>query len=188
MEKTRLRILLALGAGLLGALALLGANAGTCVPVEPAAFVPPQSDRVSGCGGFGAEPAQGAFALRADGYCDAEVLRWQYDAAAGTLALSDERVMLNCCGDHAMDVVIEDGVWVVTETDEPEGGSGRCHCLCVFDFALTVEDVAAGTIALRLLRFVTETGETLVWEGALDLAEGAGAIVLDETSVEPWCE
>jgi hypothetical protein len=188
MERSRARFVLALGAVVVSGLALLGANAGTCIPIQPSSWIPVQSDRVSDCGGFRGTRAAGVHTVEADGYCDAEVLRWAFDAAAGVLTLSDERILLNCCGVHGMSVVVEDGLWVVTETDEPAEGGMRCRCLCVYDYSLRVEGVTAGTIDVRLVRFVTEEGERVVWEGAIDLTAGAGAIVLDETSVEPWCE
>jgi len=187
MKRSRVRFVLAASAVLAAGLAL-GANGATCVPIEPSSWVPVQTSRISECGGFRAAPLSGVAAVEGEGYCDAEVLRWQYDAAAGTLSLWDDRIVLNCCGEHAMSVTVEDGLWVVRETDEPLDGETRCRCLCVYDYSVQVEGVAPGPIDVQLVRFVTEDGERVVWEGALDLGQGSGAIVLDETSVDPWCE
>jgi hypothetical protein len=137
---------------------------------EPGAELIPQQARVSECGGFGAT-RDGPRA-----YCDAELLRWQFQA--GTLSLTDQRVELNCCGLHGMQVELVDGVYLVTETDEP--GDGRCHCMCVFDFNVVAEGIPEGVIRVRLERMVTDWPEAsgLVWEGDLDLAQGSGEIVV----------
>lgn len=172
---------------LLGAVALSGARSSSCVPVEPVGPALDQWDEVSACGGFAATRAAGGAALLVGDYCDAEVLAWAYDATTETLALHNDRVLLNCCGDHAFDVTLEGDVYVARETDEPVDGTGRCHCMCVFDFHVDVSGIPQGTIALRLDRFVTESGEATVWEGTLPLADGNGVVVIDETDVGPWC-
>jgi hypothetical protein len=53
----------------------------------------PQSFQVSECGGF----AQAGGILLGDplGYCDAEVLHWQYDPDLSRLSLTDARAALN---------------------------------------------------------------------------------------------
>jgi len=144
-----------------------------------------QQAEVSGCGGFG-----GGGALRdvPAGYCDAEVLRWQYDPGTQTLALTDARVMLNCCGEHGASLALEDGVYVLRETDEPEAGGVRCACMCAFDFALEAQGIPAGEIALRLELLVSDwpEGSGTVWQGSLDLSQGGGEIVLDAEPA-PMC-
>lgn len=186
--KNRVRLSVVLGslALLLVALALTGATGGTCLPVEPAVPELQQTDFISACGGFESN-LKSAPRLAATDYCAAEVLDWSYEATASMLTLRDERILLNCCGDHAMTAEVVDGVYVVTESDAPEGGTGRCHCMCVFDFGLELQGVPAGTIDLRIVRHVEETGDTVVWEGALDLAAGAGEVVLDTTDLGMWC-
>jgi hypothetical protein len=89
-----------------------------------------------------------------------------------------------------MTATLEDGVFVIEEVDAPEGGAGRCDCMCVFDFALEIEGIAAGLMPIQLFRDVTDVGggPQLVWEGVLDLGEGSGTIVIDDTDVYPWCE
>jgi len=141
------------------------------------------SDEVSDCGGF-PEPEE----YDSGDYCDAQVLGWAFDAAEGTLALTDSRVLLNCCGDHSMGIELVDGVYVITETDAPDGGGGRCDCLCVFDYAMTVDGLAAGTIAVRLVLDVTDGGGAVVaWEGDLDLSAGAGEVVVSDEDAGMWC-
>jgi len=139
------------------------------------------------CGGF---EAQARTAAKADAeYCDAEVLLWSYDSETATLSLADNRIFLNCCGDHSMVVTEEEGVYLVTETDAPEFGDARCGCMCVFDFSVEVQEVAMGVIDIKLVRDVTdsETGAEVIYEGSLDLADGSGSVIVDETDVEPWC-
>ena len=146
-----------------------------------------QADVVSGCGGFPVTRAP-VFNDYTGEYCEAEVLHWEYDETNQKLDLRDSRILLNCCGDHGMDVVFEDGVYVVTETDAPEGGDGRCSCMCVFDFDLTASGIPGGLITFRLMRNVTDSGdEFMVWEGELDLAEGSGFVILDDTAEDMWC-
>lgn len=172
---------------LLGGVVLSGAQQSSCVPVEPSGPVLEQLDEVSECGGFVAMQKADDATFAPDDYCDAEVLDWAYDAATQSLALHDERVFLNCCGEHAMEVTYDHGLYVVRETDEPVEGAGRCDCMCVFDFHLDVSGVPDGIIALRLDRFVTESGEETVWEGTLDLTLESGRVVVDDTDVGMWC-
>ncbi len=144
-----------------------------------------QQQAISECGGFEA----GLRTAADTGYCDAEVLLWSYDSETGTLSLADNRINLNCCGDHSMVVSEEDGVYVVTETDAPEFADARCGCMCVFDFTVEVYDIFDQAFDFRLVRDVTdsETGAEVIYEGSLDLAEGSGSIILDETDIGMWC-
>jgi len=147
----------------------------------------PQQQAISECGGF---EAQTRGVMKADtGYCDAEVLLWSYDSESGTLSLADNRVFLNCCGDHSMVVADDDGIYEITETDAPEFADARCGCMCVFDFTVEVYEVFDQAFDFRLVRNVTdsESGLETIYEGSLDLAEGSGSIILDETDIEPWC-
>lgn len=144
--------------------------------------------QLSECGGF-ERPDAAPTVLPLPAYCDAEVLTFTH--AGGTLSLSNERVLLNCCGDHSMTVRLEEGTYVVTEIDAPEAAAGgaRCGCMCVFDFAVEAGPIAAGTIAVRLVRDVTDDDAApwVVWEGDLDLTAGSGTITVDTSSVEGWC-
>ena len=174
------------------ALAVLGALAAISLircdspasPEGPAIFV--QSARVSGCGGFGkGEQAP----TDSSSYCDAEVLQWSYERNSATLHLSDNRVLLNCCGKHGMRVDFESGVYMFTETDDP-GSAGRCFCMCVFDFAVSVQGIPEKTIPVRIERIVTDDPQSpyLVYEGELDLSIGSGSVIVDDRDVSPWCE
>ncbi len=149
-----------------------------------------QADRISGCGGFQAEGSPLFGNPDASDYCAAEMLHWNYDGQTQTLKLADARILLNCCGDHSFVVEEQDGVYVFTQTDAPEGGWGRCACMCVFDFTIEVQGVPAGTIPIRINREVTDwpEGSGLVIEADLDLTQGSGSILIDETDVGPWCE
>jgi len=140
----------------------------------------------SDCGGFSMEDEETS---DSDDYCEAERLSWEYDAESGRLALTDERVLLNCCGIHDISLSLEDGVYVITETDTPEGDMGRCDCMCVFDFALTATDVPAEVVPVRLMRRVTDSSDEplTIWEGSLDLSLGSGSFELDTTDVGMWC-
>jgi len=147
-----------------------------------------QQYSISDCGGF-AKAGSPLLVPEAD-YCAAEVLHWAYDAQTQTLKLADARALLNCCGDHSFTVEEQNGVYVFTETDAPEGGWGRCSCMCVFDFVIEVQGIPAGTTTIRIDRDVTDwpEGSGLVFEGDLDLTQGSGSITIDETDVGPWCE
>ncbi|MDI3285011.1 hypothetical protein [Polyangium sp. 15x6] len=150
----------------------------------------------SACGGFLAAGSEGAKIPPSPDpatYCDAERLLWNYDPETRTLGLLDARMQLNCCGQHSIDVAVEDGVHVVTQTDAPEkledGSEARCSCMCVFDYAADVSPVESSTISMRILRNVTDQKPaiTLVWEGMVDLTAGSGEVVISTESAEPWC-
>jgi hypothetical protein len=158
----------------------------------------PFTAAVSECGGFspakpGDTPAPLPLPLPpapAD-YCKAEVLAWSHDAASGRLELRDSRVLLNCCGDRAIKATLENGVYVLRETDGPEGGAAgaRCNCLCVFDFDLIVEGVKGNSIDVELRRDVLDDNskEQVVWAGKLDLTQLSGQIVVDSSDAEGFC-
>jgi hypothetical protein len=147
--------------------------------------------QISECGGFAAQASPAIDPPQPDPttYCEAERLLWVYDAAAGSLGLTNSRVTLNCCGDHSMTIADEGGTYVVTERDAPVDGDARCGCDCVFDFGISADPIPAGVIRVRLVRDVTDNDPPIatVWEGTLDLAEGQGSITIDTSSAEPWC-
>lgn len=169
------------------ALLVLGAGALVACSGEDLARDP----AVSACGGFG----QHAQALRADltgeaaTYCDAERLRWAYFADTQTLELSNNRILLNCCGNHSIDVALEGTTYVVTETDSPESGDARCGCMCVYDYQTAIDGVAQGSVDLRIVRDVTDSdeGATLVWEGSIDTSTSTGAVDISVDDLGPWC-
>jgi len=154
-------------------------------PAEELAIT--QQSTVSDCGGF--EPKVVEYDNPdAVGYCDAEVLRWTYEASTQKLTIVDARMELNCCGDHSSTIVQDGDTYVVTQVDAPEGGMGRCDCLCVFDFELQAEGIPAEAIEVKVLRDVTDSGvgPELVFEGTFDLTQAAGAETIDPNPSD-WC-
>ncbi len=154
-------------------------STGTGCGAGPEETVLPSETFMSDCGGF-LEATDGAGDPPA--YCDAEVLHWTYDSTTGSLELLDTRIELNCCGDHDMSISLVGDVYVVTETDAPESAGGRCFCTCVFDFGLAAQNVPEQTINLRLIRHVTDEGDSsVVFDGTIDLTQGSGWEIIDDT-------
>jgi hypothetical protein len=150
----------------------------------------PQTFAVSECGGFKVTP-QSNNSYQPAGYCDAEVLEWTFEPKDGTLRFSNNRVLLNCCGDRKVTLKEVKGKLVINETDAPELSTGaRCHCMCVFDLAVEALKVPGGVVQVELHRSITDGtgGPTLVFDGKLDLNKGSGTLVIDKTDVGPWCE
>ncbi len=146
---------------------------------------------VSECGGFDDGRADLAM-TQSDiddprGYCDAQVLYWEY--TGDTLSVLDSRVMLNCCGRHSVSISGGDTV-TIHEQDDPEPGDLRCDCRCAYDFRAELEGLIAGPVNLELLLHVTDVTDepTVMWSGAVDLSEGSGEIVIDATPEPDFCE
>jgi len=99
-------------------------------------------------------------------------------------------VWLNCCGEHDIDVRLEDSVYVVYESDEPVGlfGGARCSCMCLFDFAVDIPGVEGDRISLRVVLDVSDDDEPeeIVWEGELDLTSGSATHVIRDNV--GWCD
>ena len=174
-------------------LASLSLMLGCGVEGDPDSSDLPQSQKVSSCGGFSKTSPQshlegGLELFAGNTYCDAEVLDWSYDKAGGKLTMSNNRVLLNCCGDHSISAKEVGGVVVVTEVDAPDSLGGRCGCMCVFDYALDLESIAPGTIQVRLDRHVKPGTPRTAWKGKIDLSKGSGSVVVDKTSVGMWCK
>jgi hypothetical protein len=175
------------GVALVAMLGLAACGGGDGGDGEPAFKDPLTSE----CGGLGNE----VLALSAGDYCAAEVLDWAFDAETGELSLLHQRTTLNCCGEHAVSAAWNGDQIVVTTVDAPEGLGARCACMCVYDFGLTVVNVPAGDAPQALLWTETVTDATeqedggvrVVFDGTLDLNEGAGRIVLDDTE-NMWCQ
>lgn len=154
-----------------------------------------QFPSVSECGGFvgGGSASAKIDPPMADPatYCDAERLLWVYDAATQSLGVSNTRVLLNCCGDHTITVTEEGGTYVFMERDAPQAASGgaRCNCSCVFDYTVSIEPIPEGSLPIRLVLDVTDSGKApeVVYEGSLDLTKGSGEVILDPNTVDPWC-
>ncbi len=152
--------------------------------VEPLSYDAALSD----CGGFETKTQ------RSD-YCAAEIAKWEYDHASKTLVFSDNRIMLNCCGEHDITVRQDGDVYAITEHDAPEqtedGGQTRCKCTCPFDYQVELKNMPSDIVEIRLLRNITDDDQwtnALVWEGTLDLTEESGEIVIDDTPVAFACE
>jgi hypothetical protein len=187
MKKLVLKYALAVGFMAVAFVACGGGGEGTETPVADFVVAP----LVSECGGFVAG-GTGAKIPQPDPatYCEAERLLWNYDAAAKTLGLTNARVQLNCCGDHSVKVTRDGQTVVFTEIDAPQASAGgaRCKCNCVFDYAADVSTIESGSMSLRIVRNVTDAQPaTTVWEGMLDLAAGAGEVVVSTDSADPWC-
>ncbi|MBN2499008.1 MAG: hypothetical protein JXR96_30745 [Deltaproteobacteria bacterium] len=114
-------------------------------------------------------------------YCQ-ETLFWRYEAETGALQLVDAPVSLNCCGLRSVRTSFENGVYVITEVDEP--GEYRCRCMCDAIYSVCIAGVAGGRIPVRLVLDVTDdsSGPRVVWEGEIDLDEGQGEIDLGSSS------
>lgn len=154
-----------------------------------------QAPQTSVCGGFLKGGQAKATIPMADPatYCEAEKLLWAYEESSQSLALNNIRMQLNCCGQHTIQGALdENGVYVITEKDEPEltpSGPARCGCECVFDFATVIDPVPAGTIQIKIVREVTDstTPSVVAYEGSIDLSQVSGSIVISTDSAEPWC-
>lgn len=146
---------------------------------------------ISSCGGFGKASQALTADLKGDPatYCDAERLLWAYFPESQTLEVANNRVMLNCCGEHDIEIQLEAGVYVLNETDAPEAGDARCGCTCVFDYTAAVDGVPSGQVDLRIMRTVTDDyeGTRLIWEGSIDTTTSSGAVDLQNNAVGPWC-
>ncbi|MFH2006796.1 MAG: hypothetical protein ABI333_09450 [bacterium] len=148
-----------------------------------------QQQAISECGGFLITANMKSPLGDPATYCEAEMLHWAYNASTQTLDLANNRMLLNCCGNHSINVSVEDGVYVISEVDAPEFADARCGCMCVFDFTTTVQGIPEGVIPVRIVRDVTdaEGGPQVVYEGSLDLTAAVGSVELDPADVEPWC-
>ena len=149
-----------------------------------------QDQRASQCGGFvkNGEPVIVGDPLTPANYCDAGVMYWAHEGG-GTLKVTDTRVLLNCCGQRSASLSLQNGVYVMTEIDNPEVGNTRCHCECVFDLGVEAS-VPVGVIDFKLMRWVTDqdAAPVLVWQGQLDLSAGSGSVTVDTSSTEAICQ
>jgi len=149
---------------------------------------------VSDCGGFEPPSWQSDSAGDEDPPEDQECpehIWWAYDAMGEgplTFTLRNDNVLLNCCGDHKMAInEVGDASYVITEIDAPEGGDGRCECMCVFDYGVSTTEIPMGVIDIVVEREVTDSdaGMEEIWSGTIDLEEGSGEIFIQDN---PFCE
>jgi len=171
---------------MLGGVAMLSVLASACMTADdPPSEGIVQQSVVSECGGF---PRTLETTERVD-YCAAEVLVWSYEASAQKLTINDNRIELNCCGIHSSTIDKQGDTYVVSQLDAPEEHGARCSCMCVFDYTLSAEGIAAGVIKLKIVRDITddEQGAQTIFDGTLDLDAGSGQVVLDDQPSN-WCE
>lgn len=177
MKPSNVHAMILVAAGLLGA---------AC---DPPGAIP--DEVVSDRGGFvdpGLRLADGA----EGDYCAAEVLRWRYEEATGTLRIADARVLLGCSGRRGASVERVDSMIELTEIDAPDadGSLRSSEGTCAYDVAVSVPTGSRHPVVLRVLRDVTDAqgGPSLVWQGVLDPAQGAGSVVLVDTPADPSCQ
>jgi hypothetical protein len=171
-------------------------------PDDSANSLDVKASAVSECGGFGASKMALTDEAAVVDDCAGEMLKWSYDKETSTLLLLNTSVDLNCCGDHGFTTELtDDGVYLVTETDAPlgtsEGTYARCNCECVFDFEISLENIPAEPIAVKLMRAVksmenpkVNESYSTVWEGTLNLSESSSDNVVviggdDASTCEP---
>src|SRR5262245_32523726 len=83
-----------------------------------------QTPLISECGGFVKQTKTDPPQPDASTYCEAERLLWAYDSGTGSLGLTNARIMLNCCGEHSIEVTEDGGTYVISERDAPEKVDG----------------------------------------------------------------
>lgn len=144
--------------------------------------------QISGCGGFINESKRANYdipiTIDPSTYCNAERLHWFYDEYTKTLYIMNSRILLNCCGDHTINASLEKGVLSISENDQPPAdGSGRCRCICVYDFLIEISEISSGVITMRIDLTVDDTTSNK-WEGKVDLKEENGEIIIDDKALE----
>ena len=149
-------------------LAIAGIGCGDDSTVNDQVNITTVNSRISGCGGFNDSLKRWA----ADDIT--ETVIWSYDAESVTLRVLDSGVILNCCGEHAIEVQVDDAVITISESDmEPE--TGRCRCECRYDFAIDITGLSAGEYTLIVKRAIDEESRVLV-ETVIDLTAPSGLI------------
>ncbi len=156
-------------------------------PVQTPDKISVNVSQISGCGGFTSAAKRMdsgiPFTIDPSTYCNAERLHWLYDESTRTLSVLNSRILLNCCGDHTITAALEEDVLLITEDDQPESGTGRCRCVCVFDFFIEITGISSRIVTLRLDLKVDDTTLTK-WEGKIDLSKGSGEIIIDDNALE----
>lgn len=144
-----------------------------------------QRETVSSCGGFGdkskvwlGDPAA---------YCDAEVLHWYYQPDSHNLQLVDARAYLNCCGEQHVLAELANGIYLVTETINPDSVKGWCSCQCVFDLSVEIQDIGTAEVHIKLVREVNNDPATVtvLFDNTIDLSPLSGSIPLNEAAIDP---
>jgi hypothetical protein len=158
------------------------------------------NQKLSACGGFLAESTNALTSYTRnvtppdptppEDYCSAETLEWSYDEDSGTLTFTNWRVLLNCCGEHNITAEWVEGALIITETDDPDEFGGRCGCMCVYDYSISISGIPSESFTIKIVRQVSddERSSGQVFEGQIDLGQNAGTATIDDSDVYPWCE
>jgi hypothetical protein len=133
--------------------------------------------RVSECGGF-TDVKKIVKATTEEATCN-DVLNWTYNDKNKTISFQNDNVGLNCCGAHSINVVLEDGKYIITEVDNSEDGM-RCNCMCTFSFAVDIENIESNPINIILKRNIEEEGISTVLDTSIDTTQSSGSILVQE--------
>jgi len=62
--------------------------------------------------------------------------------------------------------------------------------MCVYDFEVTLEQLPAGLLPIKLVRDVTDDNAPAktIYTGQLDLSKGSGSTTLDPSDAGTWCQ
>ena len=110
---------------------------------------------------------------------------------SANLSLALRRTQFNCCTQIDHEVTIDpDGTYVLELHEQYlPGQTAICGCSCIFDFDITVADVAPGQIPLRVqYSWLDETPYRVV-EQPVDLGpDPVEIIVSDSETMWPPCD
>lgn len=148
--------------------ALVSISCGDDSTVNDQGAITTANARVSDCGGFNDSLKRWA----SDDIM--ETVIWSYDAESKTLRILDAGVILNCCGDHAIEAQVSGTVITVSESDK-KPKEGRCRCECNYDFAVDITGLSVGEYTLIVKRTIDDESRVLV-ESAIDLSSPSGSI------------
>jgi len=156
-------------------------------PVQTADDMETAASAVSDCGGFTDSAKRSAgdmpFTLDSEIYEDAERLLWRYDRETAVLSILNARVILNCCGEHAISASQEKDSIVIAENDQPEDGTKRCRCTCAYDFFVELSEISPRVIPLKLTLTVDDSTWTK-WQGNIDVTGESGEFIIPGVSNE----
>ncbi len=125
--------------------------------------------RISDCGGFNPDGE----------HCRPETFEWSYDPDLSVLHVMNRNVIMNCCGErHAYSRIDPFYGNQIAELDVPPD-SGRCDCLCMFDFSMDLIDASGGYGEYAITRTVTDADspDEIVWHDYVDTSS-PGAVVI----------
>lgn len=160
-------------------------------PVQTTNEISTVNPQISDCGGFISYSEKRTvnsvpFIRDPETYCNAEKLLWLYEESTQTLKVMNARVLLNCCGDRKITAVEDYGIIVISEDDQPEGGTERCKCVCVYDFYIEISGITPGIKTVKLELTVDDATSTK-WEGKIDIRNKSGEIIIDGNPLSGVC-